>query len=213
MTQAALGGLIGVSQSTISLMECGKGGSLSLDVWQRAFVALDRPLRLDMPHDRLDEPLDAGHLLVQELVLRLARVAGYRSTFELPTRPRDPRHSADVGLRHDHRPVLALAESWNLMGDIGAAARSTNRKLAEAEQLAVALGGDRPYRVAGCWVVRATRRNRNLVARYPEGFATRFPGSSVGWVRAITTGTTPPSEPGLIWCDVSGTRLFLWRRR
>jgi transcriptional regulator with XRE-family HTH domain len=213
VTQAALGGVIGVSQSTISLMECGRGGSLSLDVWQRAFVALDRPLRLDMPHDRLDAPADAGHLLVQELVLRLARAAGYRTTFELPTRPSDPRHSADVGLRHDIRRVLALAECWNLMGDVGAAARSTNRKLAEAEQLAVVLGGDRPYRVAGCWVVRATRRNREIVARYPEVFAARFPGSSVAWVSAIAAGTLPPTEPGLVWCDVAGTRLFPWRRR
>jgi transcriptional regulator with XRE-family HTH domain len=213
MTQAALGGMIGVSQSTISLVECGRGGSLSLDVWQRAFVAVDRPLRLDMPRDRLEEPADAGHLVIQELVLRLARSAGFRLTFELPTRPMDPRNSADVGLRHDRCRVLALAECWNLIGDIGASARSTNRKLAEAEQLGVALGGERPYRVAGCWVVRATRRNRNLVGRYPEVFAARFPGSSVAWVRALTTGSEPPSEPGLIWCDVAGTRLVPWRRR
>ena len=99
------------------------------------------------------------------------------------------------------------------MGDVGAAARATNRKLAEAEQLAVAIGGDRPYRVAGCWIVRATRRNRELVARYPEVFASRFPGSSAGWVAALTRGTEPPREPGLVWCDVRTTRLFAWRRR
>ena len=194
-------------------MECGNGGSLSVDVWQRAFVALDRPLRLDLPRDRLDGPADAGHLIVQELVLRLARAAGYRSTFELPTRPMDPRHSADVGLRHDIRRVLALAECWNLMGDIRAAARSTNRKLAEAERLSTVLGGERPHRVAGCWVVRATRRNGEIVSHYPEVFAARFPGSSVAWVRAITAGSEPPSEPGLIWCDVAGPWLFPWRRR
>ncbi|HEU0235026.1 MAG TPA: helix-turn-helix transcriptional regulator [Candidatus Limnocylindrales bacterium] len=213
VTQATLGAMIGVSQSTISLMECGRGGSLSLDVWQRAFVALDRPLRLDMPRDRLEQPADAGHLLVQELVLRMARAVGFRSTFELPTRPMDPGRSADVGLRHDAHRILALTECWNLMGDVGAAARSTNRKLAEAAELAIVLGGERPYRVAGCWVVRATRRNRDLVDRYPEVFAARFPGSSVAWVRAISTGSEPPSEPGLVWCDVAGTRLFPWRRR
>lgn len=213
VTQATLGTMIGVSQSTISLMECGHAGSLSLDVWQRAFVAVDRPLRLDMPRDRLDQPVDAGHLLVQELVLRLARAAGFRSTFELPTRPMDPSRSADVGLRHDAHRILALTECWNLMGDVGAAARSTNRKLAEAGELAVVLGGERPYRVAGCWVVRGTRRNRDLVGRYPEVFAARFPGSSVAWVRAISTGSEPPSEPGLAWCDLAGTRLFPWRRR
>jgi hypothetical protein len=61
-------------------------------------------------------------------------------------------------------------------------------------------------------VVRATARNRQLVARYPEVFASRFPGSSIGWVRALATGTEPPAEPGLVWCDANATRLYAWRR-
>ncbi len=66
---------------------------------------------------------------------------------------------------------------------------------------------------AGVWVVRAAARNRALVARYPEVFAARFPGSSARWVAALTHGTEPPPEPGLVWCDVGATRLFAWRRR
>jgi hypothetical protein len=69
-----------------------------------------------------------------------------------------------------------------------------------------------PYRVGGCWLVRATARNRALVARYPEVFATRFPGSSAGWLRALAAGGEPPSEPGLAWCDAA-TRMFAWRQR
>ena len=44
----------------------------------------------------------------------------------------------------------------------------------------------------------------------PEVFASRFPGSSR--VEALTRGDPPPAEPGLVWCDVSATRLFAWRR-
>src|SRR3972149_417997 len=57
-------------------------------------------------------------------------------------------------------------------------------------------GAEGPYRVAACWVVRPTRRNRELMARYPEVFAARFPGSSLGWVRALAEGTAPPQQPG-----------------
>jgi hypothetical protein len=43
-------------------------------------------------------------------------------------------------------------------------------------------------------------------------FASRFPGSSRRWVDALTTGTPPPRETGLVWCDVGATRLSEWRR-
>jgi hypothetical protein len=118
-----------------------------------------------------------------------------------------------VGLRDDGRRFLVLVECWNTIGDVGAAARSSARKVAEAEAAAIAFGGDRPHRVAACWVVRATRTNRELVQRYPEVFRSRFPGSSLGWVRALVAGAPPPVEPGLVWSDVGATYLIAWRRR
>jgi transcriptional regulator with XRE-family HTH domain len=213
LTQRQLGERVGLSQSTISLIERGFGGSLSLDAWQRLGLALERPVRVDLAPDTRSGATDQGHLAIQELVLGLGRAAGYSGSFELATRPADPTRSADVGLRNDRRRWLVLAECGNTFGDIGAAARSTARKQTEAEALAVAMGGDRPHRVASVWVVRATARNRALVARYPEVFASRFPASSAAWVRALTSGDRPPDEPGLVWCDVSASRLFAWRRR
>lgn len=212
-TQTELGARVGLAQSTISMMERGLGGSLSVDVWQRVFVSLGRPLLVDVGKHPIAEPADAGHLRIQELVLRLGRSGGYAGTFELHTRPADPSRSADVGLRNDPKRRLLLVECWNTIGDVGGASRSSSRKLAEAEALAIALGGERPHAVFGCWVVRATARNRELVARYPEVFRTRLPGSSEGWVRALTRGSQPPNQPGLVWCDVAATRLFAWRRR
>src|SRR3990170_2409647 len=113
LTQARLGDAVGVVQSTVSQMERGRGGSLSVDVWQRTFLALDRRLVLDVSRDPAQEPADAGHLRIQELVLRLGRAAGYLGTFELPTRPADPSRSADVGLRSDRRRWLLLIGGWN----------------------------------------------------------------------------------------------------
>lgn len=213
LTQARLGGAIGVVQSTISIMERGRGASLSVDVWQRAFAAVDRRLLFDVSRDAADGPADAGHLAIQELVLRLGRSAGYVGAFELPTRALDPSRSADVGLRNDRRRQLVLVECWNTIGDFGAAVRSTTRKKAEAEGLAAVIDGERGYAVSSCWVVRATARNRALVSRYPEVLAARFPASSSRWARALMTEADPPDGLGLVWCDIGATKLFAWRRR
>jgi transcriptional regulator with XRE-family HTH domain len=210
-TQRQLGQRAGVSQTTISRMERGLGGPLTVDTWQRVFNALGRRLILEGGRDPIEEPQDAAHLALQELVLRLGRGAGYAGSFELSLRSTDRSRSTDVGLRDDRRRLLVLIECWNVFGDIGAAARATTTKVREAEAFAIAVGGDRPHRVASCWVVRATRRNRGIVDRYPEVFATRFPGSSTGWVHALTEGTEPPEQAGLVWADVAATRLFAWR--
>jgi hypothetical protein len=158
---------------------------------------------------------------MQELVLRLGRRAGFKAAFELATRPNDPWRSTDVGLRDDRRRLLVLVECWNSFGDIGSAARASERKRAEVSMQAVAIGGEDAYAVRACWVVRATARNRALVARYPEAFRARFPGSSRGWVQAlIGEGSRdvgrgagmPPVEPGLVWSDIGAVRLYPWRR-
>ena len=212
LTQAALGQRAGVSRMSISRLERGRGGGLTLDAWQRAALAVGRPFVASLQRPLDGETADAGHLAIQELVLRLGRAAGYRGLVELPTKPSEPWRSIDVALCDEARRRLAVVECWNTIGDIGAAARTSSRKLVEASGLAAARWGQAPSEVGLVWVVRATARNRALVARYPEVFAARFPGSSLGWVRALMTGAPPPPEPGLVWCDVAATRIFAWRR-
>ncbi len=128
------------------------------------------------------------------------------------TRPAEPWRSVNVGLASPARRQLIQVECWNTIGDVGAAARSSARKLAEVQDLAVARWGTEG--TAGLvWVVRSTKRNRALIARYPEVFSSRVPASSGRWVEALVRGTPPPTESGLVWCDVAATRLFAWRRR
>jgi hypothetical protein len=198
---------------SISRVERGLGGALSLDAWQRIGLALGMPLVVKLQRDPHQEPRDAGHLGIQELVLRLGRLAGYRGQFELPTKPDDPWRSIDVGLADDRRRRLLVVECWNTIGDIGASARGSTRKLTEADALARLRWGDANHSAHLVWVVRATARNRQLVARYPEVFAARFPGSSAAWARALNEGSDPPTEPGLVWASVDGTRIYPWRRR
>lgn len=209
LTQGALATVVGVSQATISAIERGHGGRTSLQSWIALGVALDRPLAVSLSRplgEWRDGPRDAGHLEIQERLLTLARATGRHGTFELPTRPLDPSRSTDVGIRDPIHRVRILAECWNTFGDLGAAARATARKTAEAR----ATWPD--DRIATVWVVRATAANRALLARYPHILDAAFPGASRAWVAALTSGTQPPDEPGLVWFDAATGRLTERRR-
>ena len=110
-------------QPTISRLERGEGGTLSLELWQQVAIVLGLPLELTLGRDAMEEPVDAGHLAVQELVLRLGRLAGYGRTYELPTKPSDPTLSTDVGLTDDANRRLVQVECVNTFGNINAAIR------------------------------------------------------------------------------------------
>jgi transcriptional regulator with XRE-family HTH domain len=205
---------VDLTPSRLSQIERGDGAGVSLEVWFALAQALGIFLRIEFARDPIQQPDDAGHLAMQELALRLGRQTGRSRTFELPTRPAKPSLSIDVCLRDDQQRVLVIEECWNSFGNINESIRSTRRKIAEAEQLAVAVGGDRgPYRVAAIWIVRDTRRNREILARYPEVFAAAFTGSSRQWVAALTQSSAqPPPSLGLVWCDLRATRVAAWHR-
>ena len=209
-TQEELARRAGVGRQVVSRLE-RDATRLDVDLLQRVSIALGRRLEFGFGRDPLEHTADAWHLAIQELVLRIGRGSGYSGTFELPTRPADRWRSIDVCLAARARRCLVMCECWNTFGDIGAAARSSTRKLAEFEDLAAAKWGA-DGKVGLIWIVRAAARNRALLGRYPEVFASRFPGSSRAWLRVLQFGGIPPAEPGLVWCDVGATRLFEWRR-
>ena len=186
-------------------------GRVELETLERIALALEVPLAVGFGRDGLENVADAGHLAVQEIVLRLGRAIGFGTQFELPTRPNEPWRSVDVVLGSAPRRLAIAVECWNTIGDLGAATRSSRRKAAEVQQLVIGRWG--PEGRAGLvWVVRETARNRALVGRYPEIFATLFTGSSRAWLTALTGGGEPPSEPGLVWWDVATSRLHAWYR-
>ena len=208
-TPAELGGTDRDRSSRGSANSSAAGGTgAPFEIWVAIGSAIERPLAVSFSRAIEDATRDGGHLGIQELILRLGRACGRHRTFELQTRSL---RSVDVGLRDDGQRVLILSEIWNTILDVGAAKRDTDRKVDEVGQLAATQ--PHPYRVASCWVVRATAANRALLARYPSVFEAAFPGSSRAWVHALSAGAPPPREPGLVWADVAGTRLFEWRRR
>jgi transcriptional regulator with XRE-family HTH domain len=209
-----LGAKVDLTGARLSQILNGKGAGCALDVWFALGEALDLPFKVEFGRDRIEEPLDAGHLAIQELCLGLGRLTSRVRKFELPTKPDNPSYSIDVCLRDDVSRTLVIEECWNSFGNINASVRSTRRKVAEAQELAIAIGGESgPYAVAACWIVRDTRRNRELLRRYPQVFASAFPASSAAWVKVLTNaGVQPPTELGLVWCDLRVTRIFAWRQ-
>jgi transcriptional regulator with XRE-family HTH domain len=214
ITQAELARRVGVHQSWISRIELGRGQAAPLALWTALGVGLGRPLAVSFtrPLGEPREPIDAGHLAMQERLLTLARATGRTASFELPTRPSDPSRSIDVCVRDARHRVLIIEEAWNTFGDLGAATRSTDRKAAEAADLAAMIDDGPPHRVASVWIVRPSSSNRALIARYPSIFRAACPGSSRAWASALALGGVPPVGRGLVWLDPVSGRIHEWRR-
>lgn len=212
-TRVQLAERAGIGRMVVGRIERGATNP-DLEVLQRLSVAFDQALLVTFGRDLAQGPTDGAHLAMQELILRLAREAGYTRQVELSTLPGTSWRSADVALASDPRRTLLLTECWNTIDDVGSALRSSDRKRADLEAVAAGRWGpDATVRLL--WVVRGTARNRALVAAYPEVFASRFSGSSRAWVDTLTTSPSPapPDGDGLVWCDAGATRISEWRHR
>ena len=204
LTQEQVADRVGVKRARIGELERGKGASAPLFLWVRLGKVVDRPFAASFSRDLREppEPVDAGHLAAQELVLRFARSAERVGAFELPTRSSGSPGVVDVAIRDDGQRVLILVEIWNRLTDLGAASRSTTRKVIEVEGAILPAG----FRLASCWLLVDNAANRAIVRRFPEIVRARFPGSSLGWVRALVDGHEPPGDAGIAWVDSrSGT--------
>lgn len=213
LTQATLARRLGISRARIAAIEAGGGGGAPAETWFAIAQGLGLFFKFEFARDPLQELVDAGHLAMQELVIRLAKAAGWEVQFEAESRSWGVGRSIDVRLIDRGRRAIVIVECWNTFGNVGGAARSSNAKVSQALEQAVAIAGDRdPFTVNVVWVIRDTQANRELLARYAHVFAAKLPGPSAAWVAAVTTDAPVPERPGLIWSDVNATRLFARRR-
>jgi len=156
------------------------------------------------------------HLRNQELVIKVAAQGGWRARPEASI-DRDPGRSraADVLLKRERGALTEhlFVDIWDWFDDVGSSLRSFERTLARVGAYAIATGlPSTPagaVRVSGLWVVRATTRNRQLLAAHRHLFRARFPGSSGQALKALTDPSTPPPhESTWLWASVPGDRLF-----
>ncbi len=191
----------GVSQQTWSSVERGADPRVTLDTVCRCAMAVDSALRAYLERiSSADRPRDAVHLRHQELVLSLARRGGWTGVPEAAL-DRDARTSRSLDVLLTRRSEWAIVEIWDWFDDVGQAFRDWDRRLDALERLAiartpppsVAIARTRaasapadPPRSSGVWLVRSTRRNRELVSDHGNLFRARFPGSGQAWLRALT---------------------------
>lgn len=213
----------GFARSTWSGLEVARDGRVTLATVNRAAMALGTNLRAYFEHaSAASQPRDATHLRHQELIIQTASSGGWKALPEAAL-DRDARTSRAADVLLERAGEYAITEVWDWFDDVGAALRDWDRRLDALDRYATArLGlaagnatrsgaGDEPValpNVGGCWVVRATRRNRLLVSEHRHLFMARFTGSGHAWLAALTTSLPMPQGSALLWVAVDGRRLF-----
>ena len=215
MTQAQAADRAGVSQPFWSRLERGYATAASLETLTAAAAAVYTELAAFIEaKPGADLPRDIEHLRRQELVIRLAHSGGWRARAERPIDPLASRsRSIDVFLSRGEDSEVAVIEIIDLINDVGEAFRGLQDKVASIRREPGTLRTEaaRP-RVAGVLVIRATRRNRTLVAGLSHMFKSRFPEPGRAWIRALASPEVAmPTGDGFVWSTVSGDRLFAGR--
>jgi transcriptional regulator with XRE-family HTH domain len=218
LTQAHAADLADIARSKWSNLERGKKGA-TLWIVSRAAHAVGAKLNAYIEGaSAADLPKDAVHLRNEELVLKTSTPGGWEG---LPEEELDrdltrSRHG-DVVLKRQRFGApreYALCEVTDWLPDVGEATRDFSRRLAALDRYAVArMKGDEPVpSTSGFWLLRATRRNRQLVADHRSFFRARFPGSGHEWLASLRDPDAPvPTKPALLWVAVSGDRMFASR--
>ena len=205
LTQRAVADLAGVSQGWLSEAERGLGAKGSVETWASLAAALGRQFAAFIElAPGATPPRDSEHLRRQQVVIETAAPGGWRGRPEVAIRTADGvNRSIDVVLERPDAREMAVVEVVDLLTDVGDALRGLERKVN-------AVRANSPgATVRGLLVVRATARNRALVAEFGALLRARFPGSGAAWLAALTDPSRPiPSGDGLIWSAVRDGRLF-----
>jgi transcriptional regulator with XRE-family HTH domain len=210
LTQTEASDRAGISQSFWSDLERGLGTTATLETLASCAAAVETELAAFIEaRPGSDLPRDMAHLRGQATIVGFAEPGGWRARVEHPIDPASRRsRSIDVIL---HRPTLgeiAVVELVDLFADGGDVMRGLADKVAMIRRSA------RGSRVAGLLILRATRRNRQLVKELRPLVEARFRASSADWIAALRDPRRPmPKTDGLVWARVDGSSLFATRSR
>lgn len=213
LSQAKVAELAGISQGHVSHLERGRGRAASIEMWAMVAAAVGEQLVGFLERaPGAEVPRDIEHLRRQSALIAIAAPGGWRALPELRL-DQDARwsRSVDVALVRQETAEAVVAEIWNWFEDVGGALRGLDGKVAALRDQ---LDPSVERRVRGLFIVRDTRRNRQLVTELGPMFAARFPGNAQAWLRALTDPAERlPQGDGLLWSDRAGTALKASRLR
>jgi transcriptional regulator with XRE-family HTH domain len=207
MTQAQVGDRAALSQTLISDLETGHGQGASIETWAMVAAAVGEQLAAFLERaPGASLPRDIEHVRRQNAVIKIATPGGWAPMpeFRLDQDARWSR-SIDVALVRRATAEAVVVEIWNWFDDVGGALRGLDGKVAALRDH---LDPSVEWTVRGLFVVRDTRRNRQLVTELGPVFGARFPGNARTWLRALTDPAQRlPEGDGLLWSDRAGTSL------
>jgi transcriptional regulator with XRE-family HTH domain len=211
-TQHEVAHRAGLSQARLSELERGDGSTASLETWSLLVAAAGEQIVAFLEHaPGADRPRDMEHLRRQNAVVNIARNGGWTA---LPS-------SRSIRRRSDRGLLMSLSSGGSRTKRLSS--RSGTGSMMSAPASADSMRSRTPWllvspqalRTAGCGAseVCSSCAGRAAIGASSTScaafrgplFAARFPGSSVGWLRAFGEPThAMPAADGLLWTDRTG---------
>jgi transcriptional regulator with XRE-family HTH domain len=197
--QADLGARAAVSRETVSRLERGELGGLTLDSIERVASALGATIHIQLRWrgEQLDRLMDAAHAAVQDAVASLLIGLGWLVHVETSFNHYGDRGRIDIIAFHPLLGVVLVIEIKSVLGDLQETVGRLDVKARVARKVAADLGWEGVVAVVPALVVGDSRTARRIVARHAALFARyQLRGrSALAWVRH----PVEPAPSGLLW--------------
>jgi transcriptional regulator with XRE-family HTH domain len=193
LRQADLAERAGVSQQTVSRIECGRFGRISIDAYCRTAEALGADVRLapQWRGAKLDRLLDRRHALLQNEVARLLSASGWQVGAEKSFNHFGDRGSVDVLAWRPDAGALLLIEIKTEIGNLEETLRVLDMKTRVVPGLVSRAGEWRPRVVGTVLVLPDATAHRNVVGQYAATLAAALPSRT--W--AVRRWLVEPAGP------------------
>lgn len=166
----------GVSRTTISRIELGRGGLLAVRTLEQVATALGARVRcqLDWNGEAMDRLLDEAHARLVERIVRWLDRSGWQSSVEVSFNVFGERRSVDVLALHPPSGCLLVVEAKTVVPDLQAMLTSLDRKA----RLGIRIAGEQGWKalaVSRLLVISEARTARRRVAAVEARSGELFP--------------------------------------
>jgi transcriptional regulator with XRE-family HTH domain len=189
----------GVSRETISRLERGEIGGMTIRFMDRIAAALGATLVVELRWhgEQLDRLMDRGHAALEETVVRDLRSASWTTEVEVSFNWYGDRGRCDAVAMHPSKRILLIVEAKTSLGDVQDLLGRLDVKVRRGAQIAKQIGWPEPSRVVPCLLVADGRAARRVVATHPELFA-RFTHRGRAADRWLAAPTADEGVRGLL---------------
>ena len=164
---------VGVSRETISRLERGEIGGITLTFLDRIASALGATLLIELRWhgEQLDRLMDSAHASLEELTVQALRARNWTSEVEVSFNWYGDRGRCDAVAFHSETRNLLIVEAKTRLGDVQDLLGRLDVKVRLGKQIARQVGWPDPARIIPCLVIAEGRTARRVVASHAALFA------------------------------------------